>query len=264
MTPGRGRCWATAHRSSWSTSRKSRPGSAAEGSGRPAGRRPRGFLLACTAQGKGFTCAVPTQSSPRSSAPTGPLASVLGGMASVPAPGCPACSGRWRDGDPTRAGSAGGARRGSMARGRRQEVRNHRQQRWRALRRPRARQRRPRLRSPGRGGEDTGDRRTCLREVAGSDSRRRGPTRSWPSAAGWSATLPASAPPSYQRGSSGCPASDHAGGPGRLGLRGQDRGGPAGGKELCRRVPPAGGGYRGHCAACQPPACGRLPRAWRR
>ena len=34
--------------------------------------------------------------------------------------------------------------------------------------------------------------------------------------------------------------------PGRLGLRRQDRGGPAGGEELRRRLPPAGGGARRH------------------
>ncbi len=48
----------------------------------------------------------------------------------------------------------------------------------------------------------------------------------------------------YQRGVARRPGADHAGRPGRLGLRRQDRGRPAGGQELRRRLPPAGGGAR--------------------
>ena len=53
----------------------------------------------------------------------------------------------------------------------------------------------------------------------------------------------------YQRGVPGRPGADHARRPGRLRLRRQDRGRPAGGQELRRRLPPAGRGARRHLDA---------------
>ena len=50
----------------------------------------------------------------------------------------------------------------------------------------------------------------------------------------------------YQRGVAGRAGADHARRPGRLRLRRQDRGRPARGQELRRRLPPAGGGARRH------------------
>ena len=58
----------------------------------------------------------------------------------------------------------------------------------------------------------------------------------------------------------GGPGSDHAGRPGRLRLRRQDRRRPARGQELRRRLPPAGGGARRHRDAGDAAA----RRSWRR